>query len=69
MLPCQGATGRLRSSAGLKTRLTRQIIAINLIDTPGHPDFVGELRAGLRGADAALFVVSGVDGQPSRNRL
>ena len=35
---------------------------INVIDTPGVSDFIGEVRAAMRVADLALFVVSGVDG-------
>ncbi len=35
---------------------------INLIDTPGYADFVGEVQAALRVVDLAVFVVSAVDG-------
>ena len=35
---------------------------INVIDTPGSSDFLGDARSALRAADLALFCVSAVDG-------
>ena len=57
------AAQRQQRSVGLSVApLVHNDVKINLIDTPGYADFVGEVRAGLRAADAALFVVCAAEG-------
>ncbi|MDR1823843.1 MAG: elongation factor G-like protein EF-G2 [Bifidobacteriaceae bacterium] len=44
-------------------------VKINIIDAPGYADYLGDLRAAIRGADAAVFVISAVDGISGATRL
>ena len=51
-----------RAAALAVSSITVDSTTVTILDAPGHPDYVGELRAGLRGADGAIFVISASDG-------
>ncbi|BCQ11173.1 elongation factor G-like protein [Mycobacterium heckeshornense] len=61
---------RQQRSVGLAlASLSHDGVKVNLIDTPGYADFVGELRAGLRAADCALFVIAANEGVDEPTKL
>src|ERR1700712_4685267 len=62
------AVRQQRSVALSCAPLVHDGVKINLLDAPGYADFVGELRAGLRAADCAMFVVAANEGvdEPTR---